>query len=126
MMEKWQTPFTPNVLNIYMLMRVLEKAPSIKTTEGILKKRYDEWAAFLAKRKMIAHHINNRAVHSITVVPVNGTTDAVAEIKSMAKKKGILLGEGYGELKSTTFRIANFPAIRQSEINMLKRFLTDF
>lgn len=126
MMEKWQTPFTPNVLSIYLLMRVMEKAPPIKISNGILMTRYEEWVNFLAKRKTIAHYINNRAVHSHTVVPVRGTPEAVADIKKIAKKKGILLGEGYGDLKPVTFRIANFPAIRQKEIETLKRFLVDF
>ena len=126
MMAKWQTPFTPNVLNIYLLMRVMEKAPAISVSHDILVKRYHEWIDFLARRKNIGHLINNGAVHSYTVVPVAGTSEAVGEIKRLAKKQGILLGEGYGDLKATTFRIANFPAIRKSEIDMLKRFLSSF
>lgn len=126
MMEKWQTPFTPNVLSIYLLMRVMEKAPSIKISHDRLVKRYNDWILFLAKRKAIRHLINNREVHSYTVIPVVGTPEAVTEIKKQAKKQGILLGEGYGELKPTTFRIANFPAIRKNEIDVLKRFLSSF
>jgi phosphoserine aminotransferase len=126
MMEKWQTPFTPNVLNIYLLMRVMEKAPDIKTTEQRLQKRYDAWLKFLAGRKDIQPLINNRAAHSATVIPVKGTPEAIQEIKKKAKKKGLLLGEGYGNWKTSTFRIANFPAIKQSEIDLLKRFLELF
>lgn len=126
MMEKWQTPFTPNVLAIYLLMRVMEKAPDIATTHSILQKRYENWIAFLEKHQTLGHHIYNRAVHSLTVLPVKGTAESVAAIKKLAKKKGMLLGEGYGELKSYTFRIANFPAIRQGEIAQLKQFLTAF
>jgi phosphoserine aminotransferase len=126
MMEKWQTPFTPNVLNIYLLMRVMEKAPDIKTTELRLQKRYDAWMKFLASRKDIQALINNRAAHSTTVIPVKGSPEAIQEIKAKAKKKGLLLGEGYGDWKASTFRIANFPALKQSEIDLLKRFLEPF
>ncbi len=40
------------------------------------------------------------------------------------QKAGFLLGEGYGDLKTTTFRIANFPALRDKEINALRKFLS--
>jgi phosphoserine aminotransferase len=126
MMEKWQTSCTPNVLNIYLLMRVMEKAPPINVVHDLLVKRYNEWIGFLAKRKSIKHLVKNNTVHSYTVVPVAGTPEAVTAIKQMAKKQGILLGEGYGDLKASTFRIANFPAIHQKEINRLKKFLSSF
>lgn len=37
MMDKWQTPFTPNVLGIYLLMRVLENTEAIKTTHDLIE-----------------------------------------------------------------------------------------
>lgn len=126
MMEKWQTPFTPNVLGIYLLMRVLEKMPAIEKTNAQLQKRYDDWIRFLSKRKTIQHLVKNTDVHSITVLPIKGTPESVLSIKQQAKKKGFLLGEGYGDLKTSTFRIANFPAIRSSEISSLKKFLSAF
>jgi phosphoserine aminotransferase len=126
MMEKWQTPFTPNVLNIYLLMRVMEKAPDISVTQQRLEKRYAAWMKFLAGRKDLQHLIGNPATHSTTVIPVKGTPEAILEIKTRAKKKGLLLGEGYGDWKTTTFRIANFPALKQTEIDLLKRFLEPF
>lgn len=126
MMEKWQTPFTPNVLNIYLLMRVMERAPDIAVTHQRLQKRYDGWIKFLAGRKNIEHLVENKAAHSITVVPVKGTAEAIQAIKAKAKKKGLLLGEGYGDWKGTTFRIANFPALKQAEIDLLKSFLEPF
>jgi phosphoserine aminotransferase len=126
MMEKWQTPFTPNVLGIYLLMRVLEKMPAIEKTDAQLQKRYGDWIKFLATRKSIEHLVQNPDVHSITVLPVKGTPESVVNIKHQAKKRGILLGEGYGDLKTSTFRIANFPAIRATEITVLKQFLSSF
>jgi phosphoserine aminotransferase len=126
MMAKWQTPFTPNVLNIYLLMRVLEKSKPITIVHQQTVRRYEAWVDFLKERKTISHLVKNTAVQSLTVLPVKGTPDVVQQIKALAAKKGLLLGEGYGELKATTFRIANFPAIRNQEINVLMKFLKNF
>lgn len=126
MMAKWQTPFTPNVLNIYLLMRVLEKATPIKSVHQQTEKRYEAWADFLRKRKNLQHLVSNTAVHSLTVLPVKGTAEILTTIKKAARKKGLLLGEGYGDLKPSTFRIANFPAITQREIDLLMNFLKPF
>ena len=124
MMEKWQTPFTPNVLAIYLLSRVLEKRQPIKSVDKITVARYREWNAFLQKTKSLKHLVKNKTVHSYTVLPIEGDPLSVSKIKRSAKKQGFLLGEGYGDLKETTFRIANFPAIKNAEIAKLKRFLS--
>jgi phosphoserine aminotransferase len=47
-------------------------------------------------------------------------------VKALARKNNMLLGEGYGDWKKTTFRIANFPALKQSEIQTLKKLLQQF
>lgn len=126
MMAKWQTTHTPNVLNIYLLNRVMEAAPPIRTVDRKTRSRYRQWMSFLKDRTTIQHLIANQSVHSLTVLPIRADTDGVNRIKEDAKTKGILLGEGYGDLKATTFRIANFPAIRDSEIRALKSFLSDY
>ncbi len=123
MMEKWQTPFTPNVLNIYLLMRVLENVDNIRVTQKRIIEQYQQWRDFLERRKRIAHFVTNPDVHSYTVVPVKGDEKTLSTIKSKAKKEGFLLGEGYGAFKPLTFRIANFPAIRKAEIKALQKFL---
>jgi phosphoserine aminotransferase len=126
MMQKWQTPFTPNVMNIYLLMRVMEEMDPISKVHKKTVKRYHEWVAFLEEETSLEHLVKNREAHSYTVVPVAGNPDLIGEIKSKAKEKGILLGEGYGDLKASTFRIANFPAIKKSEIKILKEFLKHY
>lgn len=126
MMEKWQTSCTPNVLGIYLLMRVLEDSAPIGETHALLEKRYQQWVTFLQARKSISHLVTNPAVHSHTVLPVFGETETVTRIKKLAKKNGLLLGEGYGDFKPQTFRIANFPAIKEKEIKLLKTFLQPF
>ncbi|HEY3402922.1 MAG TPA: aminotransferase class V-fold PLP-dependent enzyme [Ohtaekwangia sp.] len=126
MMLKWQTSCTPNVIGIYLLMRVLEKMKPIREVHQQTVKRYQAWTKFLNERKHIQHLVDNTDVHSFTVLPVKGTTVSLGRIKKSARKKGFLLGEGYGDLKGSTFRVANFPALKSSEINALMKFLTAF
>ncbi len=126
MMEKWQTPFTPNVLNIYLLMRVLEKSKPIGEVHGKTEERYRHWVDFLREKQTLQHFISNEEARSFTVIPVQAKEALITAIKLRARKNDILLGDGYGELKSSTFRIANFPAIKKKEIKTLKEFLADY
>ncbi len=126
MMEKWQTPFTPNVLNIYLLYRVMESARPIREVNARTIDRYRTWMEFLREKESLRHLIHNEEARSFTVVPVYADESLVTSIKSEAKKNGFLLGEGYGDLKPSTFRIANFPAIRKREIRALMKFLSDY
>jgi len=126
MMEKWQTPLTPNVLNIYLLMRVMDDAKPIAAVHKKTLQRYQNWISFLENETSLQHLIQNQESRSYTVIPVQGDEEMITKIKTMAKKDGILLGEGYGSLKPTTFRIANFPAIRKREIKLLQSFLKNY
>lgn len=123
MMRIWQTPFTPNVLNIYLLMRVMEGASHIHEIHDETQTRYTIWLEFFRQHPLLQHFVTNAAAHSFTVIPVNAPEKLVAEIKSSARDNGFLLGEGYGDLKSSTFRIANFPAIKEKEMKSLMQFL---
>jgi phosphoserine aminotransferase len=126
MAKKHQTSCTPNVLNIYLLMRVMEEAAPIEKVNKKLQRRYEEWISFLEVETSFRHLIRNKDARSLTVIPVSGDEEMIQRVKTKAKKHGILLGEGYGELKATTFRIANFPAIPKSEIKILMKFLSTY
>lgn len=123
MMARWQTSCTPNVLGIYLLMRTLEASDSIDVTHKRLVDQYKSWTEFMKNRKGLAHFVSNEKVHSYTVVPVKADAETLTSIKKKAKATGLLLGEGYGIFKPYTFRIANFPALKEREINTLKKFL---
>ena len=51
MMAKWQTSCTPNVLGIYLLMRVLENSEPIDAVHAMTLERYEKWVEFF-----IRHH----------------------------------------------------------------------
>jgi phosphoserine aminotransferase len=122
MMRLWQTTHTPNVLAIFLLMKVLEKTDDIRQTEKKLAQQMLGWQKFF-KNSRLAFLIKNERVRSTTVLAIETTDKRVARIKREAKRAGILLGDGYGDYKTTTFRIANFPAIKQREIKLLQDFL---
>lgn len=126
MISKWQTPYTPNVMGIYLLMRTLKKQDVIERVDEKINKRFEEWVSFFKKSKNLKFLIKNSAVRSKTVITIESTPEQIDRVKSKALKKGFQLGAGYGDLKDTTFRIANFPAIRSKEIEELKGYLTKF
>lgn len=125
---KFQTPYTPNGLGIYCLMRVLEQVPPIAEVDVITKKRAADWYRFF-EQELTGRFwllITDPAVRSDTVIAVEGSAADVKVIKMAAQRVGITLGNGYGDWKDTTVRLANFPAITDGEIGQLRRFLGDF
>jgi len=126
MMEKWQTPYTPNVMAIYLLMRVLKKSKKINLVNKKTTGRAKAWNDFFKEGQQLRPYIQNAAVRSSTVITITGKPELLVRVKSEAKENGFLLGEGYGKLKGETFRIANFPAIKKREIKQLKSFLNDW
>lgn len=122
MAEKYQTTYTPNVLNIYMLMRVLADASSISETTTKTHGRYKQWLEFFSEIDAISLLIEDDRVRSKTVLALTASEDEIANMKIKAKQAGITLGNGYGNLKSNTIRIANFPAIKNKEIQILMEF----
>lgn len=119
---KFQTPYTPNALGIYLAGRVMQQVESLSLISGEVKKRAESWYQSLAEMGYEAL-VENEEVRSDTVIAVAGEKQNIAAIKKAAKENGILLGNGYGDWKETSFRIANFPAITPDEITRLKDFL---
>ncbi|MEZ4902800.1 MAG: aminotransferase class V-fold PLP-dependent enzyme [Spirosomataceae bacterium] len=121
--EKYQTHYTPNTLGIYLLMRVMQQVASIKRVGGEIVTRAQMWYDFLENESVWQPLVQNPATRSDTVIAVKGEQVAIAHLKKAALMAGITLGNGYGEWKTTTFRIANFPAIETHEVMALKKIL---
>ncbi|QJW89301.1 alanine--glyoxylate aminotransferase family protein [Spirosoma taeanense] len=127
--SKYQTPYTPNGLGIYCLMRVLQQIPPIARVAEVTRKRAAAWYAFFEQTMAGSPFnllISDPAVRSDTVIAVEGSEADVKAMKTAAQQAGILLGNGYGDWKNTTFRIANFPAITDEEIEQLTHFLRTY
>ena len=128
--SKFQTPYTPNGLGIYLLAQVLQQVPSIAEVDTLTKLRAADWYAFFEQEQphlpfkplIPAQNTPSTAIRSDTVIALAGSETAISAAKKAAKAAGLLLGNGYGDWKNTTFRIANFPAITDEEIEQLKQF----
>lgn len=121
--EKFQTHYTPNTLNIYLLMRVMEQVENIIAVGEKSQKRAKAWYSFLEQETSWQPLIQNYDTRSDTVLAIKGEPQAIITLKKIALTLGVTLGNGYGEWKKNTFRIANFPAIEEEEIVTLKELL---
>jgi phosphoserine aminotransferase len=70
--------------------------------------------------------VDNAETRSTTVLAVTGPEETITKVKLEAKEAGMELGGGYGPLKPTSFRIANFPAITDAEMDRLMEFLSKY
>jgi phosphoserine aminotransferase len=122
MMQKFQTTYTPNVLNIYLLMRVMQERSDIQETQCILQERYQAWIDTLSTLPYLDLLITNEAVRSLTVIPFTAEKPIIDQVRRMAREQGMVLGNGYGFWKESSLRIANFPALEASEIKQLRDF----
>ncbi len=124
--RKNQTPYTPNILGIYLLYRTLKRRSAIEKTSARILKRKERLIKTLSKSKYLDLLIGNVEVRSNTVIAIKGERKTLSELKNQALAAGMILGNGYGEWKNTTIRIANFPAVSQSEWKTLRQFLKNF
>ncbi|MEQ9166257.1 MAG: aminotransferase class V-fold PLP-dependent enzyme [Fulvivirga sp.] len=120
---KSQTTHTPNVLNLYLLNRVLASTKNVAKISQGLQDRMKAYLEFFETKVELKPLITNSKVRSETVLVLQGNPEIITKLKEEAKEEGIILGNGYGEHKNGTFRIANFPAIRNKEINSLIEFI---
>ncbi|WP_242927601.1 aminotransferase class V-fold PLP-dependent enzyme [Pontibacter vulgaris] len=125
-MLNYQTTHTPNVLNIYLLKRMLEDRPFIKQIDLELSDRAQDLYTFFSQFTDMKPLIENEEVRSKTVIAVQASERLVDDIKKRALHHNIRLGNGYGAWARNTFRIANFPAILNEEYEELKRFFLHY
>jgi len=115
-----ETPATPNVMGIYLLGKIAEDFNKIgvrnirKETELKANLLYN----FIDKHDGFSLFVKEKSQRSQTVVVTN-TTLPSANIIKVAKEKGMVVGSGYGQFKSSQIRIANFPATSVAQIEEL-------
>lgn len=122
-MLKFQTTHTPNILDIVLLKKVLGSILPIDKIGQRIKRQADDWYNFLGEFQYTKPLVTENQLRSDTVITVQGEVSYIKNIKEQSLKNGITLGNGYGQWKTDTFRIANFPAIEEQEITQLKSFL---
>lgn len=117
-----QTIHTPNVLGIYLLSRLVKDMPSIVEIDKIVKERSLLWQQFFRANdyKLL---VENPSVMSDTVFAIHYADDKIQSLLQICYEAGFVVGKGYGAYSKNTFRIANFPALRDMDINGLMQVL---
>lgn len=122
---KWETSFTPNILDIYLLQSVLNNRKPIGEIATETKGKAALLYNFLDSHHSLAPLITEHELQSETVVAVRANEKTLTDIIEKTYQEEILLGKGYGKWENDTFRIANFPAISKEEIIQLILFLNE-
>ncbi len=120
--DKYQTPHTPNVLNIFLLAEQCKRwnksgglSPIVQETERKMA-LIDAW---IGGHAALSQFVPGTVHRSTTVRTVSADPDWISRAKEACKHDGITLGTGYGKIKSSTLRIANFPAITEHMLEKL-------
>lgn len=124
--EQNQTSYTPNVLGIYLLMRVLEHIPDIGSIESQLQERAQQWYKWIDAHPSWQTLIQNPALRSTTVIGMQASPEQIEALKTHAQRQGVRLGNGYGPWKAHSIRIANFPAIPDAHFSFLRELFHSF
>lgn len=122
--KKYQTNYTPNILNIFLLNRISREIDPIRIIDEKLKKRADGLYTFFEKEGYNSL-VKNELCRSQSVLAFEVDPKHLSKLKNTANEHGILIGNGYGEWKESSFRIANFPAITDGETEQLKNFIKE-
>lgn len=123
--KKRQTTHTPNILNIYLLYRVLQDLEPIKHITTKTLARSQRYYDFFDNHPFLVPYVRNKVNRSDTVIAVTASPPVIKKVREEAERAGIYLGEGYDYLKDKTFRIANFPAISDEAMETLLGFLAE-
>lgn len=124
--QKHQTHHTPNITNIFLLNRTLKMRENIEVIHHDLAERKEEFFNMLTHYPLLKNHITQGNLQSDTVFCIDVDPELLKKLKKSAADEGIIIGSGYGAFKTTSFRIANFPAISKSDFEKLSKFLGAF
>jgi phosphoserine aminotransferase len=124
---KYQTPETPNGLNIFLLSKVVEDMLSKGVDQIIRETNYKAavlYQLFNDHPKLKAS-VDDEEIRSKTVA-VADVEGGNTELMKFTAAKGLILGSGYGKSKDSQIRIASFPTHSKEQIEMLADLLMTF
>ena len=125
--QKSQTPETPNVLNMYLLARVLEDMLHV----GISKIRNDTTYKATILYQALEQHplfqpfVEDPAYRSPTVIVANTGTHTESLTRHLVAM-GMQPGDGYGQARKTQLRFANFPTHAKEHFEQLVDAITAY
>lgn len=113
---KNQTAETPPVLQIFLLKKAVDKYLSLGI-DRIRRETDEKEALLLSSIENYLPFIETEKYRSKTVLTFVG--EGASTLRDSLEKKGIFIGSGFGDYKSTMFRIANFPSHTKEEYKQL-------
>ncbi len=118
--KKYQTPETPNMLAIYLLAKV--SGDMVRRGIKNIRSETDYKAAILyqalAQHPTLSVFVKEKTFQSKTVV-VAESGEYTKSITQLLTEKGLQPGDGYGALKATQLRFANFPTHSKEQFELL-------
>lgn len=120
--NKFQTMFTPNILNIYLFWKLLKQWNTSWWIQKQLSEAKDKYFLienFVLKSKVYDFFVKEKKARSLTIICLKASRKEIWNITNICKKNWIILWSWYWVLKGETIRIANFPAISISDIEKL-------
>lgn len=122
--KKGQAPETPNVLGIYLLNHVLQDMQKIgiQMIRSETEKKAGMIYTFLEQQKKYRPFIQETSLRSKTTIAVE-VDGGSKQIIEKLKRKGCIVGAGYGKHHEDHIRIANFPAHTIEDIIYLLKCL---
>jgi aspartate aminotransferase-like enzyme len=118
--EKNQTPTTPNIPHIMALNYQCEKILA-EGMENVWKrhKKMGDFVRSWAKKKFALFCEEEYASNTLTTIKNTRGITVADVINAIQKKHNTVFGNGYGDLKEKTFRIAHMGDIRLDELEEL-------
>lgn len=124
---KNQTPETPNVLNIYLLGRVIQDM--LRRGIKIIRKETEYKAAILyqelEQHPILKPFVAEKEFRSNTVIVVD-CGEHTERVSKALQEVGLYPGDGYGSFKKTQLRFANFPTHSKEHYELLCDTLKKF
>ncbi len=120
------TPYTPNMLGIYLLTKQTERllaAGGLSTVSVATFKKAELLYQYLEQHPVLTPYIPHLTHRSPTVICARAEPADISALHTQAISHRMRLGAGYGELKTTTLRLANFPSITDADISALLAWL---
>ncbi|HMQ00895.1 MAG TPA: aminotransferase class V-fold PLP-dependent enzyme [Cyclobacteriaceae bacterium] len=125
--QHFQTPATPNVLSIYLLDKVIQDM--LRRGIKIIRSETEYKAALiyglLDRAKQLKAAVSNASQRSKTVIVLQSNAHTQA-LKQYLKELKLEAGNGYGTLKDSQLRFANFPAHSKEQFEALADALEAF
>ena len=123
--KKRQTPETPNVLGIFILGKVCQDflKSGLNKIRREISIKYELIEKVVLEHPKLSYSVVNSKFRSPSVIVLNAQKETT-KISSFLESNDVIIGMGYGKMKSSQIRIANFPAHSRQDVSRLCDLLT--